>query len=246
MFYHFTMSTSRGSPGAAQLRLLAEDMRTKLPRELRGMIYSYVWDKDTVDGLQLPRFLSPHRRDRSLTRTPVAANRHIVGEQLATEAVEWLYSNYHDITIGEPNQLPKLLAGDLFGVGLKAKDCPLPRITTVVSTTGETVTTTPSQLCDYFAPLTTSKLHRDFVLHVRVCSTNTALLAAQGLYHVILRLKIAMDSLQGGNVAVRLTYEHVHVPVWDITHLVGVPPLELFSAMQAKLDEVSTATHVLE
>jgi hypothetical protein len=138
MFYHFTMSTSRGSPGAAQLRLLAEDMRTKLPRELRGMIYSYVWDKDTVDGLQLPRFLSPHRRDRSLTRTPaVAANRHIVGEQLATEAVEWLYSNYHDITIGEPNQLPKLLAGDLFGVGLKAKDCPLRRITTVVSTTGD-------------------------------------------------------------------------------------------------------------
>jgi hypothetical protein len=238
------MLTSHGSPSAAYLRSLAENMRTKLPRELRDMIDSYVWDKDTVNSLELPRTLGSHRLNRLPTHTPVAANRHIVGEQVAAEAVEWLYSNSHDITIGEPNQLPIFLAGDLYGVGVKAKNYPIRKITTVVSITGGTILTTARQFCTYFAPLTTSKLHCDFILHVRVCSNDIRHLEAQALFQVACQLRSAMDSLQGRTVAVRLTYEHIRVPEWDVTRLMGIPPVKLFLAMCAKLNEVSFDTHV--
>jgi len=80
----------------SELQALGHSLCTKLPRELRDMIYSYICDTDTVKNLQLDRLLAPpvdsqHKtilRNSKTRHTTAVTNESLVGEQIPSEALE--------------------------------------------------------------------------------------------------------------------------------------------------------------
>ncbi|KAH4333618.1 hypothetical protein HBH98_244620 [Parastagonospora nodorum] len=128
-----------------------------LPQELRDIVYSHFWHEETVHALPLARVLES---GGVLTKIPQIADKKLVGEQIAAEAVDWLYNNSLHLTINPPSGLPGFLSDDIFATGVRAEACSLRRLTIKITDVG----------CDVsgLQALTTAKLRNDFHLHIRI------------------------------------------------------------------------------
>jgi hypothetical protein len=145
-----------------------------LPPGLRDMVYSHFWDDETVHALQLPRVLE---LGGFLTEVPQIADKKIVGEQIAAEAVDWLYNNSPHLAINPPSNLPGFLSDDVFATGVYAGACALHRLTIEITDVD----------CDVsgLQALTTAKLRDDFHLHIRIGLGSKSI---KGIIHLGIRL----------------------------------------------------------
>jgi len=225
------MSTLLQPQNTARVRALANDLRLKLPRELRDMVYSYVCDSPTVKAIPFAYLLEPCHRVHGCrgpsceckhlpATTPAIVNKGIVGEQVAAEAFEWILRNSYDITIGGPAQFVKFFTDDVLGGGVKPKDYPLRRLTTVITTPKNPI---PSAADFKFAltPLMMGAFHLDFTLDVRIHHTNEATVGAEIFVALVPLLKLAMDRLRSKNTRVYVTFEHVNLESWIIDPMIG-------------------------
>jgi hypothetical protein len=116
------------------LSTIAELVQTRLPRELRDHVYSFLWDDDTTANLSsdyqkhlqrsVPCLRVPDT-DGNLTckcklpeTMPAFTRSNLVGYQFAHEAVLWLYDNYESFGIAGIENLRRFLETDVFHVGL--------------------------------------------------------------------------------------------------------------------------------
>ncbi|KAF2847946.1 hypothetical protein T440DRAFT_556976 [Plenodomus tracheiphilus IPT5] len=147
---------------------LGRAMQSKLPRELRDMIYSQVFDDETVSALRFHDIVLPcpltkprHNRRRKCnlnhfrSGTPYLLNKAVVGPQIAAEAVAWIYASSDALTIGSPHSMPRFFAADPFEVNIRAKHCRLRKLTINVP-----LSDNASNYHHYFTPL--RLLHRNF------------------------------------------------------------------------------------
>jgi hypothetical protein len=105
-----------------------------MPRELRDQVYSYLWTKDTVNALDYSALLQPTMKESKRNirvmgqqgklpeNTPRFVESHIVGEDVAFEAMAWLYSNSVHLKIDTPVKLASFFDQDVYGYGLSPKD----------------------------------------------------------------------------------------------------------------------------
>jgi hypothetical protein len=105
-----------------------------MPRELRDKVYGYLWDEDTVSALDYSALLWPKmmetkrnvlvmaERGELPENTPRFVLSHIVGEQIAFEAMAYLYSKSVHLTLASPEQLRFFFDQDVYGYGLSPKD----------------------------------------------------------------------------------------------------------------------------
>jgi hypothetical protein len=234
---------------SAELQSLGHSMTTKLPRELRDIIYSYSWDKEVVDGLNLDQLIGPWRNVGGCLSpkceckmppcyTSAIANKDLVGEHVAIEALEWLYSNSYDATIGSLEQIITFLTADLFGIRVKAMDYRLPKLTTVIRTPGDTAHSPESHFCSQYASLAAHKLHPDFTLHVQVEPTNPLMLDIQELYCIATRIQHAVESGMD-MVKIRLSHKQSRLGNWNVTALLNMPALAWIDEFATMVNEVS-------
>jgi hypothetical protein len=130
-----------------QLSLAAHYMATRLSRELRDEIYSYLWDDEILAGMKYPplshSYCAIEKRNKypivcSCTwsgedtlkkkNIPLFARSQLVGCMIAKEVVQWLYENVV-LTIGQvysDSSISGFLPGDVFEVGLVPQQCSLP------------------------------------------------------------------------------------------------------------------------
>jgi hypothetical protein len=105
-----------------------------MPRELRDQVYSYLWTKDTVNALDYSALLQPTMKESKRNirvmgqqgklpeNTPRFVESHIVGEDVAFEAMAWLYSNSVHLKIDTPEKLTSFFDQDVYGYGLSPKE----------------------------------------------------------------------------------------------------------------------------
>jgi hypothetical protein len=193
------MSTTQDTATAAKLLSLADTLRTKLPRELRDIVYSYVWNKETVDGLQISLYLdtdhSEYFRVGALTSVPAAANKELVGVQIAAEAVEWLFGNSCDIMIGGPHQLRKFFEMDLFGAEVRARDVAIRKLTMIIHM-GTVTASDVSEIKATYAPFTTGLFQKSFVLKILILPKDddrSASLRPRELLEIASELRLAIS-----------------------------------------------------
>ncbi|KAH4808805.1 hypothetical protein HBI80_240740 [Parastagonospora nodorum] len=186
-----------------------------LPRELRDMVYSHFWDEETVHALPLARVLES---GGVLTKIPQIADKKLVGEQIAAEAVDWLYDNSLHLTINPPSGLPGFLSDDIFATGVRAEACSLRRLTIKITDVG----------CDVsgLQALTTAKLQDDFHLHIRISLRSKSI-------KVILNLGVRLAELPIPAIDAMIVAEDVEP--WDITDLMGEPYLAWEDALHGVL-----------
>ncbi|KAH4151890.1 hypothetical protein HBH43_237640 [Parastagonospora nodorum] len=168
-----------------------------LPRELRDMVYSYFWDELTI---------------------PQIADKKLVGEQIAAEAVGWLYNNSLHLTINRPSGLPGFLSDDIFATGVRAEACSLRRLTIEIT----------DMDCDVsgLQALTTAKLRNDFHLHIRIGLGSKSI---KGIVHLGVRLaELPIPASDAMIVA-------EDVEPWDVTDLMGEPYLAWEDALHGVL-----------
>ncbi|KAH3956430.1 hypothetical protein HBH70_067700 [Parastagonospora nodorum] len=186
-----------------------------LPRELRDMVYSYFWDELTVHSLPLARVLDS---GGVLTKIPQIADKKLVGEQIAAEAVGWLYNNSLHLTINRPSGLPGFLSDDIFATGVRAEACSLRRLTIEIT----------DMDCDVsgLQALTTAKLRNDFHLHIRIGLGSKSI---KGIVHLGARLaELPIPASDAMIVA-------EDVEPWDVTDLMGEPYLSWEDALHGVL-----------
>jgi hypothetical protein len=74
------------------------------------MVYLHFWDEETVHALPLARVLES---GGVLTKIPQIADKKLFGEQIAAEAVDWLYNNSLHLTINPPSSDAMVVAEDV-------------------------------------------------------------------------------------------------------------------------------------
>jgi hypothetical protein len=99
---------------------------TRLPLELRNEIYSYIWDEEVVNSLNM--HFGPEPGSYSIT-IPDFLDTDKVEPQYLTEAVTWLYSNYRGLGIETWEEIDDFLNTDIFGVGVMPSACELRGLT---------------------------------------------------------------------------------------------------------------------
>jgi hypothetical protein len=211
----------------AALRSVADDLCTKLPRELRDIVYSYVCDQRKVAALPLPQLLEPcHRVGICLGQscickilpadTPCIVNKAVVGQQIAGEALEWVY-NSDDLTIGSPDQFPKFFTENLFGAGVRAKDHQLRKLTSVITIPQQYVVPKVADFKFFFTLVLMGEFRNDFMLNICVRHTHEGSLGVANLLELKKPLVTAYFRMLRKKINVKVSHEQLFVPAWDVT-----------------------------
>ncbi|KAH4067037.1 hypothetical protein HBH50_134720 [Parastagonospora nodorum] len=161
------------------------------------MVYSYFWDELTI---------------------PQIADKKLVGEQIAAEAVDWLYDNSLHLTINPPSGVLGFLSDDTFATGVRAEACSLRRLTIKITDVG----------CDVsgLQALTTAKLRNDFHLHIRIGLGSKSI---KGIVHLGVRLAELPIPVSDAMIVAE------DVEPWDVTDLMGEPYLAWEDALHGVL-----------
>ncbi|KAH7360061.1 hypothetical protein BKA66DRAFT_573801 [Pyrenochaeta sp. MPI-SDFR-AT-0127] len=211
-----------------EVRDLIGCIRTKFPRELRDIIYSFVWDKHTVRALRLPPLLQPcHRHNACLGQScscrnlpigiPFIAQKDIVGRDIAAEAIDWLYRHSLEFEIGSPEQLLDFFTRDLFGVRVIQKNYALPKLKMHLGIRS----CSPSVPFNFFfSPILAGKIRDGFMLELHYQPFFTQ--ESQLLQPAFLcpELKPAIDHLRQKGIPVKVICDGPYT-MWDITDLNG-------------------------
>jgi hypothetical protein len=231
----------------AKVRALADDIRTKLPRELRDIIYSFIWDECTVQDLDLPQILTGCDRDLACSGSarkckplpagaPAIVKKAIVGQCIAAEAIEWLYRNSYSLEIGTPEQLPRFFRADLFGVDVFAEDYLLHKLTVTIEMP-DFLTCNGLFFC--FIPIFAGKLRDSFELTIRIYQRKQNTLGLADLVDLNRPLYVAVVCLQDQGIQVHVNYENVDGLKWDIVDILGRPLGHWIRTLLCKLSRVS-------
>jgi hypothetical protein len=121
---------------------LTKDVHTRLPRELRDMVYQYLITPRDISEIEicaafrLDRF--PYRRGEepqeyktfpaSKTDLPFIADAKIVYKPFAHEIVGTVYESHRDLWVDMPSAIPKFLDTDFFGTGCTPRHARLPKL----------------------------------------------------------------------------------------------------------------------
>ena len=130
---------------------------TRLPRELRDEVYSYLWDKEIVQSMRYSALLRPLELVCSCSDKR-CHNKHIfvhpviphfikpsvVNPIFAREAIECLYCSSSFLELSSPSKLPAFFTTDVFGLGIRPLDCKIKEMT---------IYYTRSELCRHFKPV---------------------------------------------------------------------------------------------
>jgi len=226
------MSSTSITQDQRLIQTLALNVCTKLPRELRDIIYSYFCDKDTVQAIPFAHLLEPCRHEIGCcgdhlctckilpVGSPIVINKAVLGPQCVAEgvaeALEWIFRNSREIAIGAPNQLIRFFTVDFLGVGVKAEDFALRKLACIIPTSQYSTSTSDSEL----APLLRSKLRSDFTLKIHVRHTDATSAGANHLVTLTRMLFTVMDRLQARDIPTFVTFEHPLCMPWNITKVV--------------------------
>ncbi|KAF1935269.1 hypothetical protein EJ02DRAFT_428589 [Clathrospora elynae] len=134
---HLLVLSSAASPTE-----LARLVQAKLPRELRDLVYSFLWDDKVMEKLDYQSHLSrpqPCPSKHCINNNviclctqpntfPVFARPIFVGYPFAYEAIAWLYDNYNGFTLDGSVGVERFMEGDLFHVRLTPASLGLVRL----------------------------------------------------------------------------------------------------------------------
>ncbi|KAF2790691.1 hypothetical protein K505DRAFT_419671 [Melanomma pulvis-pyrius CBS 109.77] len=128
--------------------ILARHFHARLPRELRDLVYSYLWDGDAMRKMNAPLLLcqaSPPFNILPGTSIPHFTRPSCVGAAVSHEAVEWLYKNGTDFSV-DAEDLGTFLHLDIFGFGFTPANSRIRRLAVNVDLTNRDVfPTLPSE-----------------------------------------------------------------------------------------------------
>ncbi|KAJ4368413.1 hypothetical protein N0V83_006770 [Neocucurbitaria cava] len=137
--------STRRSAASRDLRLstTAKNVHTRLPREVRDIIYDYLLTSDDIfriaqcSKVRLDRFPylrgeEPVEYKTKETAKPGVRPRFIDPERtyvpFAAEVIEVVYERFHGLWIDVPSQIPAFLATDFFDVDCAPRDARLSKL----------------------------------------------------------------------------------------------------------------------
>lgn len=207
----------------------ARTTHNRLPREVRDMIYSQLWDNKTLDKIDYTKLLAAANSPTRLLPTfvPPFAIPKFVGADMAREVVEWLYENddrtqrlqreiRDQIRIGGPSlqdsavshrQLRAFLNADVFHVKVTPKDVVLRQITVRVDVPRADKPGFLEDIEARFTPLIEANFTQRASLHIVIVQSNVH---GPGLplHNARVQLANMIDKFETKGVAVSTHYSY--------------------------------------
>ena len=221
-------------------RDLADSVQARLPRELRDIVYAYLWDAEILEALDYSRLLACRDKKCEFTEdeegnsvclcdtpahVPEFARAVFVGFAFAQEAVEWLYDKYEGFTLNSPGEVLPFYTRDTFHIGLTPMGYQLRRLTLVLDLAHPRAEEYRESLDFKLSPLLRLKIRPGARLKIHVASYPTdSRDHYRELYDVAMLLE-ALESvaakLTSNNIAVDIDYALPGVGVMDVSHMLG-------------------------
>ncbi|KAF2829036.1 hypothetical protein CC86DRAFT_403686 [Ophiobolus disseminans] len=110
---------------------ITESIHTKLPRELRDIVYQHIWDKNTPNCVQgciniaaLLAFVPNPKSKRSpSSEWPAYLQPGKMNQAIRTELVQYFYETAAKLYIYNPKKIAPFFSKDLIETGLTLADC---------------------------------------------------------------------------------------------------------------------------
>lgn len=213
---------------------LIEVILTRLPRELRDHIYSFVWDSETVQSLEYPSLYplanvkcmglsNPGHEAYCICskdfpyKLPPFTRPKFVGYLFAREIVQSLYATGRNIEVVHSALIDRFLHRDVFHLGVTPASVNLRELRVKISVNERDW---PRNLNAHFQPLVTARLGRNFRLLVQLTilrnpiESNLMADIGRRLQHAVTQLE-----LKGARVSIR--WERSRKPAVELRQLIG-------------------------
>jgi hypothetical protein len=210
-----------------------------LPRELRDMVYSNLWDDKIMQKLDYSSRLLPTGGSKRLNSTgiPTFAQPRFVGHNFAHEAVLWLYNNYRGFMVSNSADISLFLAVDVFQLGLSPYRARLRCLSLEINLFApyrrpRSLSRTQDDFAT-LADLTKVKTHRDFHLIITLKAKRPPVLSERIFHHplpypgmnlvsqALVDLYLSVKELEQSNRRVSIVMNHFRYGVVDVKHLLG-------------------------
>lgn len=208
---------------------LADRTQSRLPRQLRDIIYAYLWDEDILTMLDNASLFdrpsdlcSSSEDDAGNTiclcdmpqRVPQFAQAVFIGYGFAYEAVEWLYHNHRGFKVMSPAHIASFYTRDIFHIGLTPMSFPLRCLTLEL----KFKTRESKDSLDFkFAPILRLQHHEDAHIIVHLASFTRYNIDLGDAAHQIEVLQPILEKIQEREITVTIYFINPDVSTLDIS-----------------------------
>ncbi|KAF2107989.1 hypothetical protein BDV96DRAFT_286609 [Lophiotrema nucula] len=121
-------------PSPSELFEFADDILTRLPREIRNIVYTHIFDDATLNQVAAcsqPSLNKFPYNNLSSTRVqrPAFIEPGRVPREIAVEIIQQFYLSYKSMEVFKPKSIGNYLKTDFFGLGIKPINVPLSAFT---------------------------------------------------------------------------------------------------------------------